>query len=98
MDIHTGGSYKCTECDQRFPRPSRLREHVRVIQSGENPNKCTECGKYFANSFHCADTSAHSHIVEKLYKCTKNYINGMWSMFSRRDKLREHVRRIHTGG
>ncbi|GIY13467.1 hypothetical protein CDAR_193311 [Caerostris darwini] len=89
--IHTGGSLKCRECGERFSQSSTLHEHVRVIHSGENPNKCTKCGKYFANT-----SSLRTHILSIHTAETPNKCSECGKCFAYPSVLSRHIRSIHT--
>ncbi|GIY85797.1 hypothetical protein CEXT_798441 [Caerostris extrusa] len=94
MDIHTGRtSNKCTECGKCLSQSSTLLRHVRAFHSGENSNKCTEWANTLLTLLHWADTSAAFTLPKNHIKCTE-----CGQCFPRRDKLRDHVRRMHTDG
>ncbi|CAD7080069.1 unnamed protein product [Hermetia illucens] len=83
------GTYSCQWCKKKYSEYHLVRKHVRIFhQSFKYP--CNECGRKFPNlTFLKRHKLCHSEKFE--YLCSQ-----CGKQFKRKDKLREHIQRIHS--
>ena len=93
QSVHGTETYQCDKCEYTSKSLKLLENHhLRMHSTGQIV--CDQCGKTFTNSLTLADHKSNSHGQNKQIQCT---FEGCDLVFSRKDQLRHHVRRVHIG-
>ncbi|XP_068224837.1 zinc finger protein OZF-like [Palaemon carinicauda] len=87
--IHTGGQFRCRECDKTFSKKVDLNAHYKT-HTRRKSFKCSECDKAFSHKNILTDHH-RIHTETKPFKC-----RFCDKAFSQRAYLTKH-HRIHTG-
>lgn len=65
---HSGGEYKCSNCELSFKKKSSLERHIVVIHWQCDSCSCKECGETFSDKKSLNKHRYTTHADRKIYK------------------------------
>ncbi|XP_043255488.1 zinc finger protein 2 [Colletes gigas] len=83
---HSGGKYKCSNCELTFKKKSSLERHIVVIHWQCRSCFCKECGETFNDKKSLNKHRYTTHADQKIYKC-----EPCDTYFSRSYHLNRHI-------
>ncbi|XP_076164784.1 uncharacterized protein LOC143145357 isoform X1 [Ptiloglossa arizonensis] len=83
---HSGGEYKCSNCELSFKKKSSLERHIVVIHWQCDSCSCKECGETFSDKKSLNKHRYTTHADRKIYKC-----EPCDTYFSRSYHLNRHI-------
>ena len=98
-NIHIGQTEaECKECDKTFKNERYLKNHQRLMHSGERTKWiCDDCGKSFSSKQHFKNHCLRVHVdaeekAKHMHVCTHP---GCENSFITKDHLSRHYKRVH---
>ena len=97
-EVHGEKMHKCDSCNENFTRYENLMRHMLIHEDQKSPHICSLCGHEFSRKDHLVRHMQNCQEEDKRFQCPVLDDDGVQCplKFSRRDKLKEHVKRAET--
>ena len=97
--VRTNTSVNCNICDKKISRNSAslLKKHIELVHEGNEPHKCTACGKSFSQKHRLKKHMESVHERKKPYKCLICHFSSFDIHGLKRHALSVHEnKKLHT--